>query len=190
MKLADDAQQHLAALKSLGVTVGSEMVVYLLESKLPRHTMDKWEALIEKDEFPTLEQMCDFLYRTAVCASRREKPRLCESERNKDAPPAKKARVSPSTRAFVVNASRNCIVCKDKKHPLYLCHKFKQMSVPDRIETVKNAKICFNCLRFHKGIPCKFSNCTVCKRRHNTLLHLEKLTDKSDGTNTEVSQSK
>ncbi|XP_039315361.1 uncharacterized protein LOC105205344 [Solenopsis invicta] len=137
MKLADDAQQHLAALKSLGVTVGSEMVVYLLESKLPRHTMDKWEALIEKDEFPTLEQMCDFLYRTAVCASRREKPRLCESERNKDTPPAKKARVSPSNRAFVVNASRNCIVCKDKKHPLYLCHKFKQMSVPDRIETTR-----------------------------------------------------
>lgn len=187
MKLADNAQQHVASLKSLGVTVGPEIIVHVLESKLPRSTLDKWDTLLEKDEFPKPEQMYDFLYNTAICASRREMAKTSELETGKGGPPAKRMRSGPPNRALV-KASHNCIVCKTKKHPLYLCDKFKGMPVSERIEAVRNAKLCFNCLRSHLGTPCKFSSCTICQKRHNTLLHLEKQANKIEAPNSDSPQ--
>ncbi|XP_011881935.1 PREDICTED: uncharacterized protein LOC105569808 [Vollenhovia emeryi] len=171
--LADDAQQHVASLNSLGVSVGHEMIVPLLETKLPRITLEKWEATLERDEFPEIDQMYEFLYKTAVCVSRRERAKVTDMEGSRGEPSSKKGRSRPSNRARVVSAARNCIACKTKRHPLYLCDKFKQLPIPKRIETVRNAKACYNCLRSHRDTPCTFSNCTICQRKHNTLLHLD-----------------
>ncbi|XP_071580875.1 uncharacterized protein [Temnothorax nylanderi] len=172
-KLADDTQQHVASLAALDVTVGSEMIVHIIESKLPKVALDRWETSLDRDEFPKLDQMYEFLYKSAVCASRRERVRISDTEKGIGEPPSKRKRYS-SNQAFLINSSRNCIVCKTKKHPLYLCDTFKKLPVPKRIETVKNAKICYNCLRSHRDTPCKFSNCTICQKRHNTLLHYDK----------------
>lgn len=168
-KLADDTQ-HIATLNALGVSVGPEMIVHILESKLPKVTSEKWEASLERDEFPTLDQMYEFLYKTAVCASRRERVKSVDSEKGIGEPPVKKKRNYSSNQVFLLNESRNCIACKIKRHPLYMCDKFKQLSVPKRIKTVKNAKVCYNCLRSHRDSPCKFSSCTIFQKRHNTLL--------------------
>ncbi|EFN61322.1 hypothetical protein EAG_09828, partial [Camponotus floridanus] len=65
---------------------------------------------------------------------------------------------------FLTSVSRNCIVCKSKRHPLFMCDKFKQLPVPKRIEIVKNVELCYNCLRSHRDNSCKFSNCTICQR--------------------------
>lgn len=170
-KLADDAQ-HVASLNALNVSVGSEAIVHLLESKLPKGTLERWETTLEKDEFPSLDCMYEFLYKSAVCASKRERPKTNETERNANEVPMKRKRLS-SNRALLTNMSRNCVACKTKRHPLYLYDKFKQLSIPKRIEMVRSAKICYNCLRSHRDSPCKFSNCTICQKRHNTLLHLE-----------------
>lgn len=192
-KLADDTQQHLASLKTMGVTVGSEIIVHILESKLPKHTLEKWEATLDRDEIPNLEKLYEFLYEIAVCASKRERTRLSDAERINNEPMVKRKRIQLANQALVLNTSRKCIVCKIKKHPLYICDKFKQMSVQKRIETVKNAKICYNCLRSHRNEPCKFSNCTICHKRHNTLIHSDKYavndnkpnTDTKEGTKTD-----
>lgn len=172
-QLTDDTQQHLASLNTLGVNVSSEVVVYIIKSKLPSATLEKWETSLERNEFPSLESnefpsLYEFLYKTAVCASKREKSKLSESEKGKGEPPTKKKRGHPSNQAFISNASRNCIACNIKRHPLYVCDKFKQLSVPKCIETVKNAKLCYNCLWPHLGKQCKFSNCTICQKRHNS----------------------
>jgi len=59
-RLADDTQQHiLASLNALSVT--PEIIVYILESKLPRITLERWETTLERDEFPKLDQMYEFL---------------------------------------------------------------------------------------------------------------------------------
>ncbi|XP_071641515.1 uncharacterized protein [Temnothorax longispinosus] len=182
-KLADDTQQHVASLAALNVTVGSEMIVHILESKLPKVTLERWEASLERDEFPKLDQLYEFLYKSAVCASRKERAKIGDTEKGKGEPPGKKKRYA-SNQALLINSSRNCIVCKTKKHPLYLCDKFKKLPVPKRIETVRNAKICYNCLRSHRDSPCKFSNCTICQKRHNTLLHYDQYasTSKQDAS--------
>ncbi|KYQ57974.1 hypothetical protein ALC60_03024 [Trachymyrmex zeteki] len=135
-KLADDAQQHIAALNTLGVTIGQEMIVYLIESKLPKATLDKWQSTLVRDTFPKLEDLYEFVYKTAVCASIRERPISTETNKSKYEPPFKKRKFDASNRALVVKASRNCIACKGKRHPLYTCNVFKQLAVTERIDMV------------------------------------------------------
>lgn len=171
-KIADDTQQHVASLSAMGISVGPEMLVHLLESKLPKNTLEKWETTLERDEFPKLDDMYEFLYKTAVCASKRERSKNADPEKEKCEMPAKRKKYA-ANKTFLLNAPRVCIACKTKKHPLYICDAFKRLSVPKRIELVKSAKVCYNCLRSHRDTPCKFSNCTVCQKRHNTLLHIE-----------------
>jgi len=160
------------------------MIVHVLESKLPKITLEKWEATLERDEFPTPDQMYEFLYKTAVCASKRERSKVAEIEKGRMEPPIKRKRNGASNQAFIVSASRNCVICKASKHPLYLCEKFKQLPVHKRIEAVRSAKICYNCLRSHRGNPCKFSNCTICQKRHNTLLHQENYSNNQNSSAT------
>lgn len=181
-KLADDMQQHVASLISLGVSVGSEIIVHLLENKLPKSTLEKWETTLERDTFPTPDQMYEFVYKSAVCTSKRERAKASESERNINETMIKRKRIYPSNRALLLNASQNCVACNTRRHPLYLCAKFKQMSIPKRIEIVRNAKVCYNCLRSHRDSPCKFSNCTICQKRHNTLLHLDQYANANKST--------
>ncbi|XP_018400048.1 PREDICTED: uncharacterized protein LOC108777614 [Cyphomyrmex costatus] len=94
--------------------------------------------------------MYEFLYKTAVCASRRERSKTLESE-IKGEPSAKRRRIQASNQTFLSSASRtriNCVMCKDKRHPLFMCEKFKQLSVPKRIETLLTSAIVY--IRDHK----------------------------------------
>jgi len=184
-KLADDAQQHVASLRALGVDINSEIVVHVLESKIPKATLEKWEATLDRDEFPKVDQIYEFLYKTAVCASKRERMKAGETQGRSCEVAIKKKYPGAANKAFVINTARGCIVCKNKKHPLFLCDKFKALSVMDRIDTVRKAKLCYNCLRLHRDQACKFSNCTICNKRHNTLLHREDLSN-TNKTNANV----
>ncbi|XP_070517426.1 uncharacterized protein [Cardiocondyla obscurior] len=181
-KLADDAQQHIASLTALNITVGPEIIVHIIESKLPKHTIDKWEATLERDEVPTLDKMYEFLYKTAVSASKRERSKPTENDRHKFEPPNKRKRFSSANQTFVVSEVPNCMACKIKKHPLYRCDTFRTMPIQGRRDVVKNAKVCYVCLRSHRPNACKFTSCPICQKRHNVLLHPEnpKINDQSE----------
>ncbi|XP_070530075.1 uncharacterized protein [Cardiocondyla obscurior] len=185
-KLADEIQQHLASLNSLGITVGSEMIIHLIESKLPRQTTEKWEVNLERDEMPTLDKLYEFLYRTAVTASKRERSKIPDTEKGKFEPSAKRRKIHPANQSFIVDTSRNCVVCKNKQHPLFVCDTFKQMPVQKRIDTIKKARLCYNCLRSHRNRPCGYSTCPRCHKRHNTLLHIDNY---SNSIKTDIKQS-
>lgn len=171
-KLADDAQQHVASLSALGVSVSSEILVNLLESKLPKNIADKWEETFVRDKFPEIDDLYEFIYRSAVRVSKRARTETCKRDDNKDSIPTKKVRTT--AKIFMTNATNNCVACKNKSHPLFKCEKFRQLDVPKRIEFIKNARLCYNCLRSHRGKICNYSNCTICQKRHNSLLHLDK----------------
>ncbi|XP_070510413.1 uncharacterized protein [Cardiocondyla obscurior] len=175
-KIADDAQQHLETLSSLGVSVSPEMAINIIESKLPKSTLDKWESSFDKDKPATLDFMHEFLYKRAVCVSKRDRNQMPESDRDKGEPLAKKRRQHVPHNTFMSNTMRNCIACNAKRHPLYACDKFQRLSVSKRFEIVKRARLCYTCLKSHIGIPCKALPCSVCKKRHNTLLHFEQST--------------
>lgn len=104
-KLADDTQQHIASLNTLGISVGQEMIVHILEGKMPKQTLEKWEATLERDEVPTLEQLYEFLYKTAVCASKRERSKLSDGNASRNEPSAKRKRTHPTNQTFLTNSS-------------------------------------------------------------------------------------
>ncbi|KYN14787.1 hypothetical protein ALC57_12995 [Trachymyrmex cornetzi] len=171
-RLADDAQQHVTSLNALGVEVGSEILVNILESKLPKNTAEKWEETLKRDEFPKIDELYEFLYRTAVRVSKRARPESFKREDDKFSPAVKNSRTA--NKIFTVNLANNCAACKNKVYPLFKCDTFKRLDIPKRIEIVKNAKLCYNCLCSHKGRPCNYTICTICQKRHNTLLHLNR----------------
>jgi hypothetical protein len=171
-KLADDAQQHVASLSALGVSVSSEVLVNLIESKLPKNIADKWEETLIRDKFPEIDDLYEFIYRSAVRVSKRARIDTNKRDDSRDSVPAKRARTT--AKIFMTGAIKNCVACKTKIHPLFKCEKFRQLDVPRRIELIKNAKLCYNCLRSHRGKICNYSSCTVCQKRHNSLLHLDK----------------
>jgi len=107
-KLANEIQQHVATLNSLGVSVGHEIIVHILENKLPKSTLEKWKTSLEKDKFPKPDQLYEFLYKTAIVASKCEKSKNVEIENH----PVKRRQVGPAKQIFTVNTSRDCPICK------------------------------------------------------------------------------
>ncbi|XP_066592933.1 uncharacterized protein [Prorops nasuta] len=180
IQLADTVQQHMTALETLGASVGSDMLVFLIERKLPEETVKKWEMTLTNDELPSFQQLRKFLMENAVRASKREQRELHTSSNSigGDQPAAKKFKSEKRHNVLYTNTT-NCIVCKDQ-HLLYQCPEFLKMTVPNRIDSVKRAKLCINCLRRHTG-QCMRSKCKQCHKKHNTLLHLNKEELKSQG---------
>ncbi|XP_066596281.1 uncharacterized protein [Prorops nasuta] len=158
IELSDTMQQHHSALESLGASVGCDMFVYLIEQKLPYETSQKWELELKNDELPTLGKLCDFMAQTAIRVSKRELPESISNDINsqKVQPPTKKHKGSGKVHAFVSNVSNACIICQ-QQHYLFQCQDFIKLSVPKRIDAIKRAKHCSNCLRKHPG-ACHSSN--------------------------------
>lgn len=182
IKLVDEAQQHVSSLACLKVTVGSEMLAQILESKLPRKIADKWDESVPADEVPQFDKLCVFITSIAVRLAKYKRPHPDSDKRDKNTQQQKRTKHDNNRHAFVVQTN-SCSLCKKEQHPLYRCLAFKDLTVPNRIAHVKQAGLCTNCMRPHSG-QCKSSNCTKCNRKHNTLLHLEKT-----NTNNTISQS-
>ena len=64
-----------------------------------------------------------------------------------------------------------CSMCKLMNHKIENCFKFKKLNMVEKLDIVKDNKLCFSCLKTgHFSKDCK-SQCDKCKRRHHTLLH-------------------
>lgn len=183
-KLADHTQQHMKSLTNLGVEVSPEIVVRILEERLPKAIASKWDETLKTNEFPKLEDLIEFLYRTAARLSMSSNiaqnpvgnPKRQQVQSYKFQPPNKRPRFDNKHNTLMTTVSKNCIVCAEKYHPLFKCEKFRKLPVPGRSKIVKDAGLCGNCLRDHSGKECTFGKCLICNKGHNTLLHIPKPT--------------
>lgn len=71
-----------------------------------------------------------------------------------------------------------CKFCKDL-HYLSVCAKFASLKMEDKINFVKEANLCFGCLKpNHVKLYCRsLSTCSVCKKNHPTVMHREDAPD-------------
>ena len=78
-------------------------------------------------------------------------------------------------------AATSCPKCS-KHNGIFSCSDFHSLSVEERVQFVKNNKLCFNCLKIgHSSKECKSkSGCRMCKKRHNTLLHRPLASEKQE----------
>ena len=64
-----------------------------------------------------------------------------------------------------------CPLCKGA-HRLYQCDKFINRSSTQRLQCVKQLRLCFNCLQLcNKSHVCSNYACRTCNKPHHTLLH-------------------
>lgn len=67
---------------------------------------------------------------------------------------------------------KHCPKCRGD-HKLNNCSEFLALSNEDRFELLPTYKVCLNCLKSgHFTNYCKMSGCKICKRKHNTLIHI------------------
>lgn len=73
---------------------------------------------------------------------------------------------------------RHCALCDGDCHPTNYC---TVISPEDRLKTVVNKMVCYNCFGNHAVANCQSRfRCCVCGRKHHTSLH----TSIAEGTNT------
>ncbi|KAH8272613.1 hypothetical protein KR018_004510, partial [Drosophila ironensis] len=69
--------------------------------------------------------------------------------------------------------AQGCPLCPREPHPIRLCRRFLQRSAPERLQLIRQHKLCINCFaRQHQAHNCtSLHTCFTCKGRHHTLLH-------------------
>lgn len=129
--------------------------------KLDFHRRREWEIEVGKkahNELPTFQELMEFL--TNKCQT------LELVYKNK--PKTKLVNL-----AAVEDKGNKCKYCQKTNHFIYKCEEFLKLSPDKKSESVKGANLCYNCLKSdHKVRFCKHSQCQLCKRYHNILLHV------------------
>lgn len=175
--------EHTDALKATDVPVDqwSQLLAFILASKLDTNTRNKFERTPNEDELPTLSQLLTFLnsyissqqWQTAT-PQRLATPSTRSKLNNNRSRSYDFSKPTRTTSFITTTKSLNCIVYK-QPHTLYICARFKQLTPKQRLNVIHEHKHCVNCLgAFHRNIDCnsKF-NCRTCNKRHHTLLQLD-----------------
>ena len=82
--------------------------------------------------------------------------------------------VKNASKVFLTDIKNSkCILC-DENHTLCKCPNYLKLPVNERVEVVKNNKLCFNCLNTHSVSNCKSRYSCFCKKRHHRTLHFPK----------------
>ncbi|XP_039441988.1 uncharacterized protein LOC120422570 [Culex pipiens pallens] len=176
--LVESVVSHVENLKFLGQEFSgvSELIVThlvaqaldggtrkLLESTIKKGELLKYPETIQflKDRVSVLER-CGTTFDAAPQPSPQQKPRADSIEQPYQiANTAIKSQLGPQ-----------CDLCEDT-HLTFKCAAFNALRVDQRMEKVREKRVCFNCLRAgHGAKKCRrASSCGKCQRRHHTLLH-------------------
>lgn len=168
-QLLDNTVTHLRALDSLEQPTSQwdTLIIYLVANKLDSSTRRSWESSIQKNHIPQLQDLIDFLTNRAQIL---ESIYGCQGNIKNHKEPVNKGR---SNSSYFASFKPKCPHCKNQ-HFIYQCEDFLKLSISERIQKVKQMKLCLNCLREnHTTEDCRSSKCKRCNSNHNTLLHSE-----------------
>nr|XP_049702535.1 uncharacterized protein LOC126055847 [Helicoverpa armigera] len=174
--IVDHVMKHLRALETLGLPTNKWdiLIIFMISSKLDLHTARKWQEHKSKSsELVLLTDFFDFL---------RNRADILETSyfnnTHSDKVPDHKYKTNTHSKSFVAAVDKKvnnneCLVCKEI-HPLYLCDKFKGMTVDERLGEITKFNLCKNCFRSgHNAYQCRLkAMCRTCKKKHNTLVHV------------------
>nr|CAI5829830.1 unnamed protein product [Callosobruchus analis] len=169
--LLDEVSKHLTALDGLGVTkeeLFDSFLIHVISSKLDKNTLRVWKEQKHNSELPSLDEFMNFLKDKSDILQSLDASDQKVSTSNKFHQQANRSTCNVSVTA---NKQLKCNYCK-KEHTIYKCTEFLALSVDERLKKVKGLNLCFNCLLTgHDVSKCRLSTCSICKNKHNTLLH-------------------
>lgn len=169
-QIIDGASRHISALEALKrpTSQWDDLLIYILSNKLDPVSMREWQNSLTTTELPTYKQFSGFIAHRSQTLEATVKLSASMSMKSN-------SRTRPRSQAACVAAVKfKCTHCSEE-HSIYYCPKFLALTVSQRIAAIRKAKICSNCLRSadHSANKCASGNCKTCKRKHNTLLHLD-----------------
>lgn len=175
-RLHDTTKECLNALNNLKIDTKTwdPILLYILTQKLDKDTHKAFEQSLQNHrEVQPLQKFLTFLE-----TKFHEKRYQQESQNQKRSKGFLLTKSSPdkSKQHSKNNTTiKHCKVCKDKSHNIHTCSKYFNMTVNQRRDFAKQNNLCINCLHGdHKTIDCKsIKTCRICRRKHNTLLHME-----------------
>ena len=170
----------LSFLDSMGRSVndhGTDLLVYLTISRLDPDNRKDWEKLLgNSTEPPTIDQMKKFFEdQMATLESIESGSKTVSAHNTPKNQSTVKAHNTVTQLDSKSNNNTSCPMCHDN-HFLYHCKTFKSKGVLDRKSFVTEKRLCFQCLGPHPAKYCKSKRkCIICKYKHNSLLHIDKL---------------
>ena len=156
-RLRDVILQHLRALKAMDYEPSSPFITSVLELKLDVNTMFEWQKYSQDStDVPHYRKLLEFINLRAQ-ASETPMPSQRGTKNSSSARPV------TSFTAHAGETGTNCILCKNEKHPLYICVRFKTFAHDKMVSTLKDNKICMNCL---------LSNASQCTAAESVRSHI------------------
>lgn len=178
---------HIAALETLGQPTDQwdAWLITVILKKLDRETGHEWQLRQKGTDLPKYEELEVFLASRCTAFETLESWSTSKSESKRRNNPIFSSK--NVTLAAMEHKNMMLVSEQDKRegcahcsvaHRLYYCESFKKLPGSDRVDIVRNARLCFNIFSpAHMADKCnsKYS-CFKCKKRHNSLLHFEKTT--------------
>lgn len=187
--LLNECTRHVEGLRFLKhdiIGISEQIIVYVLTNALDKATRKAWEATQRRGELPRYEPTITFLKNrcqilenceSATPDSTVTTPHGTKSKLTSALPrmPFQKSHTASTSSATSVGSTspeESCDICNGE-HLNFQCTVFKKLPAMQRLEKVRAANLCFNCLRKgHRSSSCQSSNtCRKCQKRHHTLLH-------------------
>ncbi|XP_063890748.1 uncharacterized protein LOC126055712 isoform X1 [Helicoverpa armigera] len=175
--LVDTVNKNLRALSTLGqpVQYWDTLIIYIMTSRLDQVTNREWEEHRNSlSDPPTLDIFINFISNRADLLETLEESRPLKSRSEGTADSYHRSKSFALTCDSSNLKLLSCPMCKEK-HFIFQCDQFRALPVQDRIKKAHASKVCLNCLRpGHHAQTCRLSHCKYCPEKHNTLLHTDK----------------
>ncbi|XP_052855033.1 uncharacterized protein LOC128263817 [Drosophila gunungcola] len=166
--LHDNYKETLSALNNIDITTDSwdPILLHILTKKLDRQTdLLNEQSLLNKRELQSVKEFLEFLEQRfltleAISSEKPKKPIIC---------------------AAGAKTKFSCLFCKKPNHSIFKCNDFLKKTPAERLNWTQKNKLCVKCLSpNHASKVCTKRYCFKCNKKHNTLLHLEKMSDTLD----------
>ncbi|XP_027839404.2 uncharacterized protein LOC114121329 [Aphis gossypii] len=174
---------HVAALKALGQPIEQwdAWLVTIVLRCLDQNTAHEWQLRQEDTQLPKYIDIERFLARRCIAFENssseiqsRSHSQLMSTGQHQAG--SRQRRSEKTTKmAFLATGKSQASKCPccTGLHRIYACDKFKELSINDRLNIIRDTRLCFNCLSaYHTTKTCKSNgSCGECGLKHNTLLH-------------------
>lgn len=174
--LLDGFERTIKMVEKVGVpTTGwSVLLAHMMCAKLDGHTLKQWEMFHRSSEVAEYSELVKFLreHASVLQALPRTKGKPVDTNTPITSGRHKWNQACATISAGDSVSEKNCVFCNKGIHSAFKCNVFRNLSVIQRYEMVKDKNVCLNCLApDHQVRDCSSSVCRVCRMKHHTMLH-------------------
>lgn len=194
-------QENIKALQLLDIKdLSGFLLFYVALRNLDPVTRRELERELGQDELPNYDELITFIEKhvrvlemsesttnstttKSVPYSRNQskvnQPSGSKSNNSNSQRPTLSSAVVNADQPVKSNKSMECLYCK-KMHSIYRCSEYIDLTPAQRMDKIKQLKLCENCLREHSVNDCPSKVlCTICKKKHHHTLHIDSIANSS-----------